>query len=85
MPTYSYLCQSCGHSFDEFQGINDDPLKSCPECSGYVERMITGGSGFIMKGGGTRNMTGNQQKPACGQETTCCGREFSCGKTEECR
>ena len=85
MPTYSYLCQSCGHHFDQFQGINEDPLKSCPECSGHVTRTITGGSGFIMKGGGTRNITGNQQKPSCGKETTCCGREYTCGKTEECR
>ena len=27
MPTYEYHCDACEHNFDEFQSINDKPLK----------------------------------------------------------
>ena len=27
MPTYEYNCDACEHNFDEFQSINDKPLK----------------------------------------------------------
>lgn len=81
MPTYEYICLSCGHRFERFQGMSDRPLASCPECEGVVKRMITGGSGFIMKG----NASGGLRKPACGSDTTCCGRDSACGKSEECR
>ena len=32
MPTYEYHCDACEHNFDEFQSINDKPLKKCPKC-----------------------------------------------------
>ncbi len=86
MPVYEYKCGECEHKFELSHGYSKDTGDiKCPKCGGPVKRMITGGSGFIMKGGGTRNMTGNRQKPACGKETTCCGKEYSCGKSEECR
>lgn len=52
MPTYEYLCEECGHQFDAFQGINDDPLTECPICHGHVRRLISGGNGLIFKGSG---------------------------------
>ena len=52
MPTYGYECKSCGHTFDVFQSIKDEPLKSCPECSMELRRLINGGTGVIFKGGG---------------------------------
>ena len=52
MPTYEYKCKSCGHSFDAFQNIKDEPLKVCPECGKELRRLINGGSGVIFKGGG---------------------------------
>jgi putative FmdB family regulatory protein len=82
MPTYEYICLSCGCRFERFQGMSDRPLASCPECEGIVKRMITGGSGFIMK---SKAVNGGLRKPACGNETTCCGRDSACGKSEECR
>ncbi|PKK84929.1 MAG: FmdB family transcriptional regulator [candidate division Zixibacteria bacterium HGW-Zixibacteria-1] len=52
MPTYQYRCTECEHEFEKFQPISDDPVSVCPECSGYTERIITGGAGFLLKGSG---------------------------------
>ena len=52
MPTYQYLCKDCGHEFEEFQSIVDDPLTVCPKCGGEVHRVISGGAGLIFKGSG---------------------------------
>jgi putative FmdB family regulatory protein len=52
MPTYGYECRSCGHSFDVFQSMSEEPLKSCPECGKEIRRLINGGTGVIFKGGG---------------------------------
>ena len=52
MHTYEYECRSCGYRFEEFQGIMDKPLKSCPRCEGEVRRLISGGGGLLFKGSG---------------------------------
>jgi len=52
MPTYEYECTKCGHSFEFFQGMRDEPLKKCPKCSGFVKRLIGKGAGIIFKGSG---------------------------------
>lgn len=52
MPTYEYECGKCGHRFEKFQGINDPPVKTCPECRGRVRRLPGTGAGLIFKGQG---------------------------------
>ncbi len=52
MPTYEYECNACGHRFDAFQSMSEEPLTECPECSGRVQRLIGGGAGIIFKGSG---------------------------------
>ena len=52
MPTYEYECKNCKHSFDAFQSIKDEPLKTCPKCGSELRRLINGGTGVIFKGGG---------------------------------
>jgi len=52
MPTYGYECKSCGHTFDVFQSMSDEPVKICPECGKEVRRLINGGTGVIFKGSG---------------------------------
>ena len=64
MPTYEYLCQNCGYKFEKFQGINDEPLKTCPQCGANLKRLISKGGFFILK---------NASKL-----TTCCGRDTPC-------
>jgi putative FmdB family regulatory protein len=52
MPTYEYECKSCGHTFEAFQAMSDEPLKSCPQCGREIRRLIFGGTGVIFKGSG---------------------------------
>ncbi len=52
MPTYEYECTKCGHRFERFQSMNDEPLKKCPECRCKVKRLIGTGAGIIFKGSG---------------------------------
>ena len=52
MPTYEYECPHCGHAFELFQKITDQPLKKCPKCKKGVKRLIGTGSGIIFKGSG---------------------------------
>lgn len=41
MPMYEYRCKRCETIFEEYQGINDKPLKKCPHCNGNVVRLIS--------------------------------------------
>ena len=50
MPTYLYECEKCGR-FEKLQGIKDEALKECPDCSGEVKRII-GAPGIRFKGSG---------------------------------
>ena len=52
MPTYEYKCEQCGHQFELFQSMTDEPPKTCPCCGGGVRRLIGTGAGFIFKGSG---------------------------------
>jgi putative FmdB family regulatory protein len=52
MPVYEYECSACSHRFEEWQKINDKPVKVCPKCKARkVERLISHTS-FQLKGGG---------------------------------
>lgn len=52
MPTYEYECLRCGHHFELFQKMTDEPRKRCPECRGKVQRCLGTGAGLIFKGSG---------------------------------
>jgi len=52
MPTYEYICINCGHKFEEFQGMNEPPLQTCPRCAGKVNRLIGSGGGLLFRGSG---------------------------------
>jgi putative FmdB family regulatory protein len=53
MPTYEYACAACGHQWDEVQRITAPPLEVCPKCAASsAHRLISGGTNFILKGGG---------------------------------
>jgi putative FmdB family regulatory protein len=51
MPTYEYLCQSCGARFEAWQKMSDDPIDTCPTCGGHVRRIIFP-VGLVFKGSG---------------------------------
>jgi putative FmdB family regulatory protein len=53
MPTYEYVCEACGHEFERFQKMSDDPVRKCPECGRLeVRRRISSGGGILFKGPG---------------------------------
>jgi putative FmdB family regulatory protein len=53
MPTYEYLCRKCGHTFEEFQSMSEEPLTRCPECgTDNLARVMGAGGGIIFKGSG---------------------------------
>lgn len=75
MPTYEYECSACGHRFTRFQKMTEDPVESCPECTGKVRRLISGGAGVLFKGTGfhaTDYKNGSQNSgPCCGESGGC--------------
>ncbi len=53
MPTYDYECDACHHKFEQYQGINDDKLRKCPECGKLkLRRLIGTGAAIVFKGSG---------------------------------
>ena len=51
--TYEYVCTNCGHAWEAEQSISSPPLKTCPSCGAdTAKRQVSGGAGFILKGGG---------------------------------
>jgi putative FmdB family regulatory protein len=53
MPTYEYGCTACGSEWEELQRITEPPIEVCPKCGkNAAHRLISAGTGFILKGGG---------------------------------
>ena len=53
MPTYDYECDACGHTWELFQKITDDPVKKCPQCNKKKARRLFGtGAAVVFKGSG---------------------------------
>lgn len=51
MPLYEYECRVCGVRFERMQHFNDEPVRTCPECGGQVQRLIHP-VGIVFKGPG---------------------------------
>ena len=64
MPTYDYICDSCGHEFEAFEPITSQPRTDCPECKvPKLRRKIGPGAailfvalGFNLLGDGLRDL-----------------------------
>jgi len=73
MPLYEYQCRRCKHRFERIQKFSDPILKSCPECGGTVDQLLSApavhfkGSGFYAtdypsKGSGKSSQEGAGEK-----------------------
>jgi putative FmdB family regulatory protein len=51
VPIYEYKCAECGKCFEHIQKITEEPLASCPYCSGEVKKLVSNCS-FQLKGTG---------------------------------
>jgi putative FmdB family regulatory protein len=53
MPTYEYQCEACGHEFEEFQSMSEEPLTKCPQCKKKkLQRLFGTGAAILFKGSG---------------------------------
>ncbi len=65
MPTYEYACAACGHQWEQIQRIVEAPIEVCPKCTkSSAHRLISGGTNFILKGGGWYSDLYASSKPA---------------------
>jgi len=51
MPTYAYECADCGHAFEAFQKMSDNPLTECETCGGTLRKRVFP-VGIVFKGSG---------------------------------
>jgi putative FmdB family regulatory protein len=51
MPTYEYVCTSCGTHVDVYQRFSEDPLTVCGVCGGQL-RKVFHPAGILFKGSG---------------------------------
>jgi putative FmdB family regulatory protein len=81
MPTYEYECNRCHVQFERNQSMKDAPLTVCPACGGSVQRLVSGGSGFMLKsqGQGSRDVSKGCSLEETGK--TCCGASRRCGES----
>jgi putative FmdB family regulatory protein len=69
MPTYEYACRDCGHRFDVWQSMSDDPLTICPECGGELRKVFAPpaitfkGSGFYATDHGKQAKPSEKAEP----------------------
>ena len=62
--TYDYVCTACSHAWEAEQRISEPALTDCPEChQASAKRQISGGLGFILKGGGWYSDLYSSAKP----------------------
>ncbi len=52
MPTYTYRCSVCDHTFELFHRITEHSPRPCPVCGNEAYRQIGNGAGLIFKGSG---------------------------------
>jgi putative FmdB family regulatory protein len=53
MPTYDYVCDGCGHTFELFQSIKESNKRKCPKCKKLkLRRLFGAGAAIVFKGSG---------------------------------
>lgn len=69
--TYEYVCTACQHEWEASQSISEAPLTECPECHAQTaKRQISGGTGFVLKGGGWYSDLYSSAKPKAASSET---------------
>jgi putative FmdB family regulatory protein len=51
VPTYEYVCESCGTHVEVYQRFTDEPLTTCAVCGGKL-RKVFHPAGILFKGSG---------------------------------
>jgi len=85
MPTYEYVCRSCGTHVEVYQRFSDPPLTKCGVCGGPL-RKVFHPAGILFKGSGfyaTDSRRGRSAEGA-GSAESVAGKERA-GKGETAR
>ena len=82
MPTYTYQCKTCNHTFDLFHAMSSRPRVRCAECGKACRRLIGKGSGIIFKGSGFYETDYKQKGMAGAAKSESKGESKSDSKTE---
>ncbi len=78
MPTYEYACTECGDRLEVVQRFSDDPLTTCPACSGKLRKVFSP-VGIVFKGSGFYRTDSRNGKVAAGSAAK--GSEGSSGES----
>lgn len=73
MPIYEYECLQCQKVIEVVQKFSDEPMTTCPHCSGELKKLISS-STFLLKGGGWY-ADGYSSSGSCG---TAAGKDGCC-------
>lgn len=52
MPLYEYLCDACGHRFEQIRKFSDPPLDICPKCGEHRIQKLFSSPAIQFKGAG---------------------------------
>lgn len=80
MPTYEYVCRQCGHRFEAWQHMTDDPLTVCPECGAEIHRVLYP-AGIVFKGSGFYKTDNGSSRSSEKSSPTESKSESGAGKT----
>ena len=87
MPNYDYECDACGHEWEMFQRMVEDPIKQCPECKKKKARRLFGtGAAIMFKGSGfyeTDYRSDSYKKAAKADKEKSGGSKDSSAKSEK--
>jgi putative FmdB family regulatory protein len=83
MPTYDYICLSCGEEHEIFHSMNENHSRQCTGCKeGVLQKQISRGSGLVFKGTGFYE-TDYKRKDTAGEAKSksegSCSHKSACG------
>jgi len=81
VPTYQYVCTSCGEQLEVVQKFTDDALTVCPVCAGRLRKVFSA-VGVVFKGSGFYRTDSRAKEPvgsANGGSASASGGEASPG------
>ena len=68
MPTYEYVCESCGTHVEVYQRFSDEPLTKCGVCGGRL-RKVFHPAGILFKGSGFYKTDSRSSRTTAGSQS----------------
>ena len=87
MPIYEYQCSECGEIVERLQKVGDRQLRTCPQCSGRMQKLVSRTS-FQLKGGGWYDQgytkgTSSKPKSSSGKSDKKSGKDSGAGSSKK--